>query len=108
MTEAVWTGVVAGAAVTVTYVGLRRWMRRMARRADATPRALRLTIGGMVVRMGVVLSLAVLLLAMAPVHDAAFGATLAGGLVLSLAVELLRGTHVPGASPDRPSDVSSE
>jgi hypothetical protein len=91
MTEPWWTGVLVGAVVVGFYVGLRRWMHRKARRAEDTQSALRLTIGGMVVRMIAVLGLAALLLAVAPMHERAFGATLAGGLVLSVIAELARG-----------------
>ncbi len=103
MTEPWWTGVLAGAVVVGIYAGLRRWVRHLARRADDTQRALRLTIGGMVVRMVAVLGLAALLLATAPMHQAAFGATLAGGLVLSMIAELARGGH---ASASRSGDAS--
>jgi hypothetical protein len=106
MTEAVWTGVGAGVAVMAAYVALRAWMHRMARRADETSRALRLTVGGMVVRMLAVLALATVVLAAAPVHDAAFGATLAAGLVLSSVAELIHGARASDASPKGASEDS--
>lgn len=81
-------GMIAGTAVVGVYVGLRRWARRMARAAGDTRRALRYTLGGMIVRMVVVLGLAAGLLAATPVHATAFGATLAALLLVSMLAEV--------------------
>jgi MFS-type transporter involved in bile tolerance (Atg22 family) len=83
-----WLGVAAGLVVGGIHALLRRVADRLALQARNQRLFLAFSLGGMAVRMAVVVLLAGVTLAFAPVKAAAFAATLVTLLIVSMVLEV--------------------
>lgn len=100
MAELWWTGVGAATLIVGVHAGLRVAADRLAHRADDHETFLRFALGGVGVRMAVVLVLTALTLVYVPVHETSFVATLAALLIVSLVLETIQEVRRLNDEPD--------
>jgi uncharacterized membrane protein YqjE len=83
-----WLAAAVGIVVMAGHAALRVFTHRLSRRASNVHAALRLEVGGLVLRMLLLLAGMVLVLAFTSIHEKAFAGTVLALLVLSLIVEI--------------------
>lgn len=83
-----WFGAAIGAGLGLAYGGASLWINRWAMRFSNPRIFVYLSIGGIVVRMAVALSLVALIMLLTPIHLIAFIGTFFIVFVLGLALEI--------------------
>lgn len=83
-----WLAAAVGIVVMAGHAALRVWTHWLSRRSSNVHAALRLEVGGLVLRMAVLLGGMGLVFAFTSVHEKAFAGTVLALLVLSLIVEI--------------------
>jgi len=88
-----WLGIAAGVLLASLHGLMQRWADRVGDRAETHQRFVTVTLGGLTVRLLVVLALSALVLAFAPVQPAPFVVTLLVLLVGCLLARVRRTAH---------------